>query len=161
MAGAADFATGLERQVWLALPAAYVVPLEDEVTSNDEQNALRQIVTERIGVIVEFDNSPDRRGQGVTLNYETMRTALFAALINWHATPDAASVNGMQYDGGHLVQFDRARLFFQWDFSREILIDETDGFQIGSVPLLEIDANSDPGDPPFETHVDLPQPVQE
>jgi hypothetical protein len=161
VAGAADFATGLESQVWQTLPAAYVIPLEDEATPNDEQNALRQTVTERIGVVVEFDNSQDRRGQGVTLSYEAMRTALFAALLNWHPDPDAASVNGLEYAGGHLIQFDRARLFFQWEFSRDITIDETDGFQVGSVPLLEIDGNDDPGNPPFPIHVELPQPAQE
>ena len=157
MAGAANFATGLETQVWLALPAAYVVPLDDEASENDIQNALRQTVTERIGVIVEFDNSPDRRGQGVTLNYQPIRTALFAALLNWHPPPDEAAIRGVEYAGGHLLQFDRGRLFFQWEFSRPVMIDASDGFQIGSEPLLEIDANDDAGNPPFPTHVVLPQ----
>lgn len=156
VAGAADFATGLETQVWQDLPAAYVIPLEDEAAPNDEMNALRQVVTERIGVIVEFDNSTDRRGQGVTLNYDAMRSAIWKAILNWHVDPVRAA-RGLEYAGGRLIQFDRARLFFQWEFTLEIQIDDTDGFQIDSVPLLEIDMNTNPGDPPYPAKAILPQ----
>ncbi len=156
VAGAADFATGLESTVWPDLPAAYVIPLEDEADGNDEQTGLQQLVTQRIGVVVEFDNTADRRGQGVTLNYATMRAALFAALLNWNADPMRGR-RGMAYAGGHMLQFDRNRLFFQWEFALEIWISEADGFQPGAPPLLEIDANTNPGDPPFPAHVALPQ----
>lgn len=156
VAGAADFATGLESQVWQALPAAYVVPMKDEAEANDEQNGLRQVITERVGVVVEFDNSQDRRGQEVTLLYESMRTALFKALLNWRIDPDRAP-RGLAYGGGELVQFDRARLFYQFDFTLQIQIDDDDGFQVGWPPLVEIDANSNPGDPWLPARVVLPQ----
>jgi hypothetical protein len=156
VAGAADFATGLEASVWAELPAAYVIPLSDEATDNDEQNALYQVVTEGFGVVVEFDNTADRRGQGVTALYETARAGLFRALLNWNLDPDRC-VQGVQYAGGHLLQFDRARLFYQWEFSHKIVIGNEDGAPTASTPLRRIDANSNPGDPPFKARVILPQ----
>ena len=156
VAGAADFAAGLESNVWGASPAAFVVPLEDEVTPNDEQNAAFQCVTERIGIVVQFDNSADRRGQGVTLQYDAVRQALFGALLNWNADP-VRGRKAMAYAGGHALQLDRARLFFQWTFELEITIDDDDGFTPCWPALTEIDANSDPGDPPFPARVVLPQ----
>ena len=156
VAGAADFATGLETQVWQDLPAAYVIPLDDEAEPNDAQNAIYQIVNERIGVIVEFENGVDRRGQTVTALYEPTRAGLFAALLNWNPDPTRAP-RGFMYAGGHLIQFDRKRLFYQWEFNLPITITEVDGWQPDSTPLLEIDANSDPGNPPFPAKAVLPQ----
>lgn len=157
VAGAADFATGVEQNVWMALPAAYVLPLDDEADANDEQNGYRQLVSERVGVVVEFDNTVDRRAQGVTVRYEAMRSALFRALLNWNPDPERAA-RGFTYAGGRLLQFDRARLFYQFDFALEIVIDGLDdGWEQPSEPLEIITANAAVSDPFVPARADLPQ----
>jgi hypothetical protein len=63
--GAADFETGVESVIAITdpktgkfvYPAAVVIPLEDEGSSNDLLDGNLQTVTETIGVIVEFDAS--------------------------------------------------------------------------------------------------------
>ncbi len=157
VAGAADFATGLESTVTQKLPAAYVIPLGDEAAPNDEMNALYQGVTERIGVIVEFDNSVDRRGQTVTLQYAPIKAALFAAILNWRGTDPEHALRGFEYGGGQLLEFDRARLFYQFEFVLETVITTEDGWQDQVPYLAEIDANGDPGEPAPPFKVVFPQ----
>ena len=94
--GAADFETGVETVIAITdpatgkfvYPAAVVIPLEDEAGSNDLLDGNLQIVTETIGVIVEFDASADRRGQAGVSQVEAMKYALFRALLNWEIDPE-------------------------------------------------------------------------
>jgi hypothetical protein len=138
VAGAADFAQGVESQVWLTLPAAYVIPLDEDATENVDTTSLRQYVTERIGVIVEIDNSTDRRGQAAATSIDDARTWIFKALLNWHIDPNR-SARGLYYGGGQLREFDRARLFYQFEFCLDSTISYDDGFQVGGTPLTQFD----------------------
>lgn len=160
VAGAADFARSLESQVSLTLPAAYVIPLDEDAEPNPPGSGLRQNVTERIGVVVEFANDADRRGQVAATSRDAMRTALWAALLNWRIDPVRAA-QGLFYAGGQLRDFDRARLFYQWDFALEITITQDDGWQEPTAPLAEIDLGltTEAGGGAGPTiHIPLPQP---
>jgi hypothetical protein len=129
------------------LPAAYVLPLEEDATDNDEQNALYQEVKQRVGVVVEFDNSLDRRGQSVTQLYEPMRAAINKAILNWRATDPDHALRGFEYSGGRLLAWDDARVFYQFEYTQLVLLTDADGWQVDVPYLLEIDANMAPGDP--------------
>jgi hypothetical protein len=170
VAGAADFERGIETEGMLDLPAAYVVPMDEDAEDNDEQVGLYQVVTERIGVIVEFDNSGDRRGQSVSEQYGPVRAEIWRALLNWNPDPLHAP-RGMSYGGGAWMSQDRARLFYRWEFLLHVQITDADGFDAvaaaeagkpsglepaGVQPLLEIRANSNPGDPPLPADVVFP-----
>ena len=139
VAGAADYDRAVQDQVWLPPPAAYVRPLDEEAEPNTSLNSLRQLVTERFGVIVIFDNSADRRGQTVTSLYDGTRAAIWRAILNWSVDPVRAS-RGIEYGGGQLLAHDRARLLYQWEFTLQITVSAADGWQITADPLLEIDA---------------------
>jgi hypothetical protein len=155
VAGAAAYAHGVEDQVWLPMPAAYVVPLEEEAGEQTNMNSFLQVITERFQVIVVFDNTNDRRGQSVTEQYECVRLAIFSALLNWR--PDAVQDNpglvlslynpvnrsskGIYSQGAGLMSMDRARLFYQWTFALDCTFTEADGWQQPSVPLTSIDVN--------------------
>src|ERR1700728_4107174 len=80
VAGAAAYANGIDDQVWLPLPAAYVMPLDDDAGENTSMAGPQQIVTERIAVIVVLANATtegDRRGQASAEQYGLMRAAVF------------------------------------------------------------------------------------
>jgi hypothetical protein len=129
------------------LPAAYVLPLGEDATDNDVQNALYQEVKQHVGVVVEFNNSLDRRGQNVTLQYWSTRTAIMAAILNWRATDPDHALRGFEYSGARLLSWDDASVFYQFEFNQLVLLTEADGWQIETPYLLEIDANMAPGDP--------------
>ena len=157
--GAAEFSAAMSGELRPeAWPAAYVVPLGEDAEANDADNALYQLVTERLGVIVEFDNQSDRRGQSVTLLYRSMRVALYGALLNWRGTDPAHAVRGFEASSASLLQQDRARIFYQWEFTLPTLLTDADGWQPVGEPLLEIRANADDGDPIPPASVHLPQP---
>lgn len=141
VAGAAEFAASKD-QVWMDLPACYVIPLEESAGENTISNALRQLITEQVGVVVEFDNRADRRGQSVAETFEDMKAGIFAAVLNWRLDPQRAA-RGLEYAGSRLLDFDRARLFYQWDFSLTSLITDKDGWQVPAEPLTLIDASFD------------------
>ncbi len=159
VAGAADYAKGVAEQVWMALPAAYVVPEdEDPGQQTATGGGFNQDVTEAFGLIVVFDNSTataagDRRGQTVTHGYDAMRRAVFRALLNWRPPPSDGDVlraaQGLYYTGGELVGYDRARLFYQWNFALDTLISDADGWQDTLPDLDGVDITVDgPADAP-------------
>ena len=159
VAGIAEFTAAMAGEIRPeAYPSAYVAPLGEEADPNDETNALYQEVTERLGVVIEFDNQGDRRGQGVTLLYAPMRAALFAALLNWRGTNPTQTLRGFEFSSAGLLQSDRARVFYQFEFTLSSVISDLDGWHPTADPLLEIRANSDPDQPPPAFSATLPQP---
>jgi hypothetical protein len=147
VAGAADFRLGLQNYNTTMpapgpLPAAYVVPLDQDSDGNQVMVGLVQVVTKRIGVIVEFDASADRRGQEPAMSYDDMEAALFAAVLNW-LPEDCRTLNnqGYWFNGGRFLDLDRARLFYQWEFALNWQITDDDGWHEPSVPLTSIEVD--------------------
>lgn len=140
-------------------PACYVVPLDESAGDNESMNGLWQEVEERIGVIVQF-STDDRRGQGAAEEFDTMKAAVKSAVLNWRPDVDRSS-KGFRYAGGQLRDdFDRARLFYQWEFIIETLTTEEDGWQQPNVALTEIDFaghNPDTLTQTVDLRVPLPQ----
>jgi hypothetical protein len=157
--GAADFKTGLESVLQfqdpvtgtLLYPSAAVIPLFDEASDTDNQPGpqLVETVNEHIGVIVEFNATSDRRGQGGVDQVEEMKYALHSALLNWNPTPFRA-VKGLRTSGGRLLEFDRARLWWQFEYYLECMVTDGDGFPISGDPLTDAlgTFTGPPGGPP-------------
>jgi len=163
VSGAANFATGLESAVNMLLPAAYVLRLADDPAPNDQQPGLQQVVTEHVGVVVEFDNTlngdADRRtGFSGVNQVDDMRAALFRGMLNY-LPEDIVARQGFSYSGAHLIDFDRARLFWQYDFEIDNVISDADGVGLYGDPLTNIHAEItvEPGAPLIE--IDLPVPI--
>jgi hypothetical protein len=154
ISGAADFASGLESTVNLELPAGFVLALEDDAGENDSWPGLFQSVTERIGVVVEFSNATGsdadaRTGFAGVDQVYAMRGNIFSALLSW-IPPDQVgrAARGLSYGGGRLLTFDRARLFWQFEFTLDTTITDADGFPISGDPLIEVTGTIQPaGDP--------------
>ncbi|NPD67298.1 hypothetical protein HN018_06885 [Lichenicola cladoniae] len=137
VAGAAEWELAGD-QVWLPAPAAYVVQIEDEPGPNLDQTGLQQIVTQTIGIIVDLDNSIDRRGQAASTDaVGQIRTAVFGAILNWRPG-SANAARGFAYARGGYLRSNRARLIWQFDFAIETTITEHDGFQVPFEPLVEV-----------------------
>jgi hypothetical protein len=119
---------------------AYVIPIHDEAEPNQKQTGVYQIVREKIGIIIDLDNTADRRGQAAaTLAVRTIRAALFRALLNWRSDPLTQS-RGFSYDGGNLLPDGLSRNFLRWqfDFVAETTITDADGWQPPSTPITEL-----------------------
>lgn len=118
VAGAASFeaAQGADDVV---VPAAYVVPVGDEVEQSQTAGGIVQSMNEVIGVIVAVDNTSDARGQAAADQLETIRAALWAALLGWD--PDASGEQ-FEYAGGTIVGMTRARVWMQFDFAKPYTI---------------------------------------
>lgn len=152
VAGAADFNLGLRNyNENMPLPAAYVVPLDQDSNGNQVMTGLVQVVEKRIGVIVEFDARPDRRGQAPVMNYDAMETAIFAAVLNWQPVV-CATVNqqGYWFSGGRFLDLDRARLFYQWEFTLNWQLTDADAWNPDAdaedLLSIEVDIYSVPPD---------------
>ena len=165
VSGAADFASGLESVVALPLPAAFIMPIEDDAADNENWPGVQQIVTERIAVVVEFDNTTGsdadaRTGFAGVDQVYPMRANLFSALLSW-LPPNLNAARGFSYGGGRILTFDRARLFWQFEFTIDVTITDADGFGPFGDPLtdalLTLQPEGDPG-PAIPIIVNIPVP---
>lgn len=148
--GAAQFKV-LEQSAQLQVPCAYVVPTDDTPGENLSNVTIRQDITDGFAVIVVIPNTPDEKGQASTHSVHQVRKLLWAALLGWEPGPE---YDPILYEGGQLLQIDRARLWYQFEFSAVMQIDVTDTWQATALAALppydggtvQIDA-IDPSDP--------------
>lgn len=125
VAGAAEYKR-LPENANLVMPAAYVVPLDDDAGEMTSENGYSQIVRDSFAVIVAVSNAPDERGQTSAISVAAMRAVLWSALLAWK--PDGTH-GPIQYEGGQLLDLDRARLYYQYEFSAATEITEADTWQ--------------------------------
>lgn len=138
VAGAARFKR-LKEDANLVVPAAYVIYLDDNPSETSSLNDVRQRMVESFAVIVALSNVPDERGQAaINQGHEAIRAEVWKALLGWQ--PDKAVYNGIIYQGSHLLDMDRSRLWYQFEFGVEMEIGPSDGWQ--QIELSQL--------PPFE-----------
>lgn len=125
VAGAAEYKR-LPEAANLVMPAAYVVPADDQAENVQSTNGYRQLVTDSIFIVVVLSNTADERGQSTITEVNAIRAELWAALLGWE--PDADH-SRLEYEGGNLLDLDRARLYYQFEFSAETEIAEADTWQ--------------------------------
>lgn len=153
-AGAAEFKT-LPEGAALPIPCGYVVPLDDSPSASGAMNSVRQTLADSFAVIVAISNLTDERGQKAAHDLHTVRAELWAALLGWRP---ATEYDGVVYEGGSLLSVDRARLWYQFEFSAAMEIGPSDGWQqteLAGLPHFDgAHFNSDfldPSDPNKET----------
>lgn len=159
VAGAAEFAV-LEPNAKVALPAAFVIPLDDQAGDQESMNRYRQGLTDRVAVVVVLDNSADRRGQAAVTTVHAVRAELWRALLLW---PPGEEYDGLMYEGGRGLDLNAAHLYYQFEFSAATEIGVEDTAQPGMVedlPRLEtirvsadvIDPMVDPNNVPGQNY---------
>lgn len=132
VAGAAEYKR-LSESANLTMPAAYVIPLDDDAGPQLSENSCRQIVRDSIAVVVVLSNAADERGQTPMSTVSAIRKELWKGLLAWK--PDAEH-SPIKYEGGNLLDLDRARLYYQFEFSAETELDESDTYQATSNAAL-------------------------
>jgi hypothetical protein len=111
VAGGIDFdAVKASQQV--DRPGAFVIATGDDATDNDLQNGIRQDITDAFDVVVILD-AKDQRGQLAVDVLHDIRAQLWLALVGWKP---AAEYDPITYDGGDLVQIDRALVIYRYSF---------------------------------------------
>ena len=135
VAGAAQFKM-LPETAALAVPCAFVMPLDDSPHENVSQTSVRQHMTDSFAVIVALSNLPDERGQAAAHNRRSIRAEIWAALLNWAPLPD---YRGIQYEGGNLLSLDRARMWYQFEFGAPMEIGLEDGYHADLDALSHLD----------------------
>ena len=127
VAGAARFKM-MEEAANMPLPAAYVIPLDDNPGERMSLNDVRQPIIESFAVIVALSNVPDERGQAaVNSAHDAIRAEIWRALLRFQ--PDPVTYRGIEYQGGNLLDLDRSRLWYQFDFGAYMEIGPDDGWQ--------------------------------
>lgn len=132
VAGAAQFKL-LPESAALAVPCAFVIPLDDNPKEPLALNSIRQVLNDSFSIIVAASNLADEKGQASAASIHALRTELWAALLGWNPTEDYA---GITYDGGSIISIDRARIWYQFDFSALMEIGPDDGYQEDELALL-------------------------
>lgn len=145
--GAAQFDMLPEKQA-LTVPCAYVIPLEDNPEPSKSMTSVRQEMTESFAVIVALSNTPDERGQNASISLHTVRAELWKALLGWRPV---ANYGHTVYEGGSLLQLDRARMWYRFEFGVPMEIGPEDGWEQGMLAALpklkEVRVNVDVIDP--------------
>lgn len=132
IAGAAQFKS-LSENTSLPMPSGYVIPLDDSPGPSGSLNAVRQELTDGFGVVVCLSNAVDERGQTSAKALHLIRKELWKALLGWRPTDE---YNGVIYDGGSLLQLNRAQLWYQFEFSATMEIGPSDGWEEGMLAAL-------------------------
>ena len=157
VAGAAEY-TAAQASTALALPYAFVIPLDDTAGESMSENTLRQPLTDAFAVVVAVSNVADPRGQAGTAAVEALRRELWSALLGWQPGPEYDAV---RYQGGSLQALDRARLWYQFEFEAETAIGPEDGWQgdIDALPHLDqVVISVDVIDPMADPNLQAPGP---
>lgn len=159
VAGAARFEL-LPETANLVVPAAYVVPLDDQPHGRMALNSVRQGVDDNFAVIVAISNVPDERGQAAAATaVHSIRAALWSALLGFQPTLD---YRGIDYQGGTLITLDRSRLWYQYEFSAYFEITDADGWQateLAALPHFDgANINVDSIDPEADPNLQYPGP---
>ena len=129
VAGAAEFRQGLlNGNVNMPLPAAYVLPLDQDSTrSINLTGGVEQIIHKTLGIVVQLNALPDRRGQDPAMTLDEMEVALFRAMLGWMPEPcRSPNFQGFYMSGGRFLDLDRARLFYQWEFTLDWQVTQQD-----------------------------------
>ena len=165
VAGAAEF-QALDANAKMTLPAAYVIPTGDTAGAQESQTDYYQVISEGFAVVVVLDNRRDLRGQMAAFDaVDIIRREIFLAILGWEPDGDTHAIS---YDGGQVVEMNRASLYYQFDFvaDRELTDEDTrHGADLDTLEPLKtvvIDFDYiDPGKGPdgqIEHHIEISLP---
>lgn len=149
IAGTAELDMALKNT--LMKEAAFIVPLEETVTPNNNDNAINQSITEKFGVVcaIKCDASQsDKTGLAAYDSLFTVRMDLFRALLGWQLR-EAESI--ISYAGGQLLGIDGAWLWYQFSFQYQArIISSATDIRYANIMLNEANEAEDDNPTPFD-----------
>ena len=136
VAGAAEY-EGLRSASNLLVPAAYVVPMDESASANATENSIMQTLTERFMVVVVISNQADPRGQKAYNQLHELRAELWRGILGWIPETDYEPI---EFSGGSILNMDRFRLDYGYEFTSEFTIDDSDtriADDVAALPAFE------------------------
>lgn len=124
--GAAEL--DIARKNTLKADMAFVIPLNDDVTANVNENAINQTITERFSVIVALANDTsqaDKTGLIANNLVHDVRSEIFRAILGYEIKGSDSMIT---YAGGQLLNIHSAYLWYQFDFEFQSRIVGFDGY---------------------------------
>lgn len=116
---------------------AFVVPLGETASPNENDTIINQLVTERFAVVVALASDTSQRDKSGITAYDTVddaRADIFHAILGW-TMPDTDYF--ISYAGGSILDFSRAYLWYEFDFDCAVRIGQDDGVtEEGDIGLL-------------------------
>lgn len=163
VAGAAEY-EGLRNSSNLRVPAAYVVPMDESASANATQNSIMQTLTESFMVVVVISNQADPRGQDAYNQLHALRKELWRAILGWVPDEDYEPI---EFSGGSILNMDRFRLDYGYEFTSVFTIDASDSRivdEVSGLPafesvMIQLDHKTLPpdGTVDHEIEISLPQ----
>lgn len=113
--GALELADLMNRSILpQRFPWAFVLPVAEDAEPNAlAVQALRQRVTEQVGVLIVHKHAGSRAGAETRTAIEPVKTAVIAALANWQPGPE---MGPMELSRARLVGMAGGAAFLQVDF---------------------------------------------
>lgn len=112
----------------LKVDMAFVVPLQEMCSNNNNENNLNQIITEKFTIIVAIANDSTQKEKTGIIAYDLLheiRSELFRAILGWEIYGAESMI---YYSGGQLLNINAAYLWYQFDFEYKVRISEFDGY---------------------------------
>ena len=116
--GAAAFEAAAEAKP-SAVPAAFVLPLQEQAGANELGCAVAQLVTVSFGIALAITNRADAKGCNALLDIGALRKSVRQALLGW--VPEGAQFP-MEFGGGALLGFKNGVLWWQDIYVTQYLI---------------------------------------
>lgn len=117
---------------------AFVIPLADAATPNTDDSGINQTLTERVAVVTVLANDNSKKDLLGFTAYDnlvdTVRSELFSALLGWQ--PSTAE-SLMTYANGSVIAFDRAWLWYQYEFEVDTRLQAEYDPGAGALPYLD------------------------
>lgn len=154
IAGAAELVVA-EKETY-SVDRAFVIPLVENATPNDQDLGINQKVNETFAVVVAVNNTADRRGQTAHDGLFTVRAEIWSAILGWKI-PGTNSV--VEYSGGRLLSMTRAYLFYQFEFLTSMRLTEADGYTETGDDFLHANVKYDVEDEEEEPRIDAEDDV--
>lgn len=137
--GAAELSAAISHS--LCDEMAFVIPLAEDASRNEQENSINQKITERFGVVVAVRNDMSYRDKVGIAAYDSLydvRDQLFGALLGWQIQ-EAESL--IYYRGGKLVGFHSAYLYYQFEFEYESRVASLGGIDTRKVEIITNEVN--------------------
>lgn len=138
--GAIDLARVEENT--LTAEVAFVVPLGEDALANDGDVSVNQVIRERFAVVCIIKNDSSSKEKAGLLAYDSLdnvRADLLRVLVNLDLGYDST----IEYQGGKLLDVNRAWLWWQYEFIFNSRI-SADGAGIATVEYRDVDEREDP-----------------
>lgn len=137
ISGSADLS--LAMSATLLEEMAFVIPLKGTPTPNKTDNSINQVIDETFGVVVALKNDTSQGDKtGLTANdrLHDIRAEIWSSILGW-TIPGQESVTS--YAGESLLDLNRAWIWYQFEFSSKLRIDDDNGFDSGEDELPPFD----------------------